>query len=78
MFAYISPDGINVMCLYLKLYPKFKSFCEKRTCDQCLLSKYFSDDTDEEYEHKIEINEGMVLFLSEEKPLKQFPRRKEQ
>jgi len=76
MFAYISKNGVNVMCLYLRLYPEFKAFCEKRTCDQCLLSKYFSDDTTEENERKIQIKEGLVLFLSDEKPVKHFSRRK--
>jgi len=69
MFAYVCKTGINVMCLYLRLKPRFKKFCETRTCDQCLLAKYFSDDTEEPDEHVVDITEGFVLFLANEKPI---------
>ena len=76
MQAYISKENINVMCLYLELKPVFKKFCESRTCDQCILAKYFSDDTDEN-EHLVSINEGNVLFLADEKEIiKKVPHHK--
>lgn len=70
MKAYVCKQGVNVMCLYLQLNKTFKDFCENRTCDLCLLSKHFSDDTFED--HIVFIKEGKILFLADEKEIKNY------